>query len=109
MINAIISLCLKNKLIVLMGTFLLFLISLWAIQNTRLDALPDLSPTQVVVQVSYPNQSPQVVQEQAVYPLVANFMGIADIETVRGSPAMKRVWSTSSLKMAWICILPAIG
>ncbi|WP_285602676.1 CusA/CzcA family heavy metal efflux RND transporter [Helicobacter sp. NHP22-001] len=84
MINAIISLCLKNKLIVLMGTFLLFLISLWAIQNTRLDALPDLSPTQVVVQVSYPNQSPQVVQEQAVYPLVANFMGIADIETVRG-------------------------
>ncbi|BDQ29590.1 hypothetical protein ASB7_14270 [Helicobacter ailurogastricus] len=84
MINALISLSLKNKLVVLMVTFLLFLVSLWAMKNTRLDALPDLSPTQVVVQVSYPNQSPQVVQEQAVYPLVANFMGIADIETVRG-------------------------
>ncbi|CRF48176.1 Cobalt-zinc-cadmium resistance protein CzcA; Cation efflux system protein CusA [Helicobacter heilmannii] len=84
MINALISLSLKNKLVVLMVTFLLFLVSLWAMKNTRLDALPDLSPTQVVVQVSYPNQSPQVVQEQAVYPLVANFMGIADIDTVRG-------------------------
>ncbi|CRF41549.1 efflux RND transporter permease subunit [Helicobacter ailurogastricus] len=84
MINTLISLSLKNKLVVLMVTFLLFLVSLWAMKNTRLDALPDLSPTQVVVQVSYPNQSPQVVQEQAVYPLVANFMGIADIETVRG-------------------------
>ncbi|WP_104758938.1 efflux RND transporter permease subunit [Helicobacter bizzozeronii] len=84
MINALISLSLKNKLIVVMGVFLLFLISIWAMLHTRLDALPDLSPTQVVVQVSYPNQSPQVVQEQAVYPLVSNLMGIADIETVRG-------------------------
>ncbi|WP_121756798.1 efflux RND transporter permease subunit [Helicobacter felis] len=84
MINAIISWSLKNKLIVILAVVLLFLLSLWAIKNTRLDALPDLSPTQVVVQVSYPNQSPEVVQEQAVYPLVSNFMGIADIETVRG-------------------------
>ncbi|WP_163535366.1 efflux RND transporter permease subunit [Helicobacter suis] len=84
MINALISLSIKNKLVVVMVVFLLFLISLWAMKNTRLDALPDLSPTQVVVQVSYPNQSPEVVQEQAVYPLVSNLMGIADVETVRG-------------------------
>ncbi|WP_163556825.1 efflux RND transporter permease subunit [Helicobacter suis] len=84
MINAFISLSIKNKLVVVMVVFLLFLISLWAMKNTRLDALPDLSPTQVVVQVSYPNQSPEVVQEQAVYPLVSNLMGIADVETVRG-------------------------
>ncbi|PAF48305.1 cation transporter [Helicobacter sp. 12S02232-10] len=84
MIEKIIDLSIKNKLLVLLTTLLVFLGSIWAIKTIRLDALPDLSPAQVVVQITYPNQSPKIVQEQVTYPLVSTFMSIANIETVRG-------------------------
>ncbi|GAA8825831.1 CusA/CzcA family heavy metal efflux RND transporter [Helicobacter pylori] len=84
MIEKIIDLSVKNKLLTTLITLLVFLASLWAIKSVRLDALPDLSPAQVVVQITYPNQSPKIVQEQVTYPLVSTFMSIANIDTVRG-------------------------
>jgi len=65
---------------------MLFLVagSIWSMKNTPLDALPDLSPPQVIVQIKWNGQSPQTVEEQGTYPLVAQFLAIANIDTVRG-------------------------
>ena len=53
-------------------------------KNTPLDALPDLSPPQVIVQVTWKGQSPEIIEDQGTYPLVSQFLAISDIETVRG-------------------------
>ena len=84
MIEKLIALCVKNRFFVLMGTLFLIIGSVWAMKNTPLDALPDLSPPQVIVQVTWKGQSPQIVQEQGTYPLVSQFLAISNIETVRG-------------------------
>ena len=51
MVESIISYSIRNKFLVLFSIFLLSVASFWAIKNTNLDALPDLSPPQVIIQV----------------------------------------------------------
>ncbi|MDH4944296.1 CusA/CzcA family heavy metal efflux RND transporter [Sulfurimonas sp. C5] len=84
MIEKIIAFSLKNKFLILFTTLFLIAGSIWSMKHTPLDALPDLSPPQVIVQIKYNGQSPQTVEEQGTYPLVSQFLAIADIETVRG-------------------------
>lgn len=84
MIEKIIDFSVKNRFLVLMATLFLILGSIWSIRNTPLDALPDLSPPQVIVQVTWKGQSPGIIQDQVTYPLIAKFLAIAGIETVRG-------------------------
>jgi len=62
----------------------LFIASFWAIKNTKLDALPDLTPPQVIIQISWEGQSPQNIENQITNELVKSFMSIPKIETVRG-------------------------
>jgi Cu(I)/Ag(I) efflux system membrane protein CusA/SilA len=69
---------------VVAATLFLILGSLWSMKNTPLDALPDLSPPQVIVQISWAGQSPKIVEDQGTYPLVSQFLAISDIKTVRG-------------------------
>ena len=68
----------------MMATLFIIMGSIWAVRNTPLDALPDLSPPQVIVEVKWNGQSPNIIEDQATYPLIAKFLAIADIETVRG-------------------------
>ncbi len=84
MIEKIIDFSIKNKFLILFATLFLVIGSIWSMRNTPLDALPDLSPPQVIVQVKYNGQSPQTIEEQGTYPLVSEFLSIANIETVRG-------------------------
>ncbi len=84
MIEKIIDFSVKNRFLVLMATLFLVMGSFWAVKNTPLDALPDLSPPQVIVQVKWNGQSPNIIEDQATYPLIAKFLAIADIDTVRG-------------------------
>ena len=84
MIEKLISFSVKNSFIIFMTTIFLIFASSWAMKNTPLDALPDLSPPQVIVQVSWKGQSPQIIEDQATYPLVSQFLAISNIETVRG-------------------------
>ncbi len=84
MIEKIISFSINNRLAVLIVTLFISAASFWAMKKTSLDALPDLSPPQVIVQVSWKGQSPETIEDQATYPLVSQFLSIADIETVRG-------------------------
>jgi len=84
MIEKLIAFSIKNKFIILLAAFALVGTSIWSIKNTPLDALPDLSPPQVIVQINWSGQSPEIIEDQGTYPLVAQFLAIANIDTVRG-------------------------
>ena len=84
MIEKLIDFSIKNRFFILMSVLFLSFASYWAIKNTPLDALPDLSPPQVIVQVNWRGQSPEIIEEQGTYTLVSQFMSIAGIKTVRG-------------------------
>lgn len=57
---------------------------LFAIKNTPVDALPDLSDVQVIIKTSYPGQAPQVVEDQVTYPLTTAMLSVPGAQTVRG-------------------------
>jgi len=84
MIEKLIAFSIKNKFLILMAALFLVAGSIWSMRHTPLDALPDLSPPQVIVEIKWNGQSPETVEEQGTYPLVAQFLAIANIETVRG-------------------------
>jgi Cu(I)/Ag(I) efflux system membrane protein CusA/SilA len=83
MVESIISYSVKNKFLVLFTVIILSFASIWAVKNTSLDALPDLSPPQVIVQVEWKGQSPKTIEEQISYPLISNLMSLPNIDTVR--------------------------
>ncbi len=84
MIEKLIAFSVRNRFLILMATLFLIVGSYWSMKNTPLDAIPDLSPPQVIVQVTWKGQSPEIIEDQGTYPLVAQFLAIAGIETVRG-------------------------
>jgi len=84
MIEKIIAFSVKNRFLVLMATVFIIMGSIWSMKHTPLDALPDLSPPQVIVQVTWKGQSPEIIEDQGTYPLVSQFLAISNIETVRG-------------------------
>jgi len=83
MVEKIIEASARNRFIVLITTILLIGASVWAVKQTALDALPDISPPQVIVQVKWQGQSPKIIEEQVSYPLISALMSLKGIETVR--------------------------
>ncbi len=83
MVESIISYSIRNKFLVLFSILVLTIASFWAVKNTNLDALPDLSPPQVIIQVEWSGQSPKTIEEQISYPLISNLMSLPNIQTVR--------------------------
>ena len=69
MLACLIRWSIHNRLPVLMATALLGAFGVHAMLATPLDALPDLSDTQVIIRTEYPGQAPQVVEDQVTYPL----------------------------------------
>ncbi|TXH31779.1 MAG: efflux RND transporter permease subunit [Rhodospirillaceae bacterium] len=84
MIGRLIELCARNKILVLIGTLILVGVGVWSLINTPLDALPDLSDTQVIVYTEYPGQAPQVVEDQVTYPLTTALLAVPHAKVVRG-------------------------
>lgn len=84
MIEKLISFSVNNKFLILIATLFLIMGSIWSIKTISLDAIPNLSPPQVIVQVNWAGQSPQVIQDQGLYPLIAQLLSTPDIKTVRG-------------------------
>jgi len=83
MIESIINFSYKNRFLIIATTLLLLLGSLWAIKKTPLDALPDLTPPQIIVSVKWQGQSPQLIEDQIIYPLTNALMSVAGAKTVR--------------------------
>ncbi len=84
MIAALIRWSIAHRSVVLLGALLLALAGIWSILHTPLDALPDLSDTQVIIRTSWPGQSPQIVEDQVTYPLATTMLSVPGATTVRG-------------------------
>ncbi|TAM11923.1 MAG: efflux RND transporter permease subunit [Nevskiaceae bacterium] len=84
MIARLIHWSIHNRFLVLLGAVLLSAWGVYATLNTPLDALPDLSDTQVIVRTVYPGQAPQVVEDQVTYPLTTTLLSVPHAKTVRG-------------------------
>ncbi|HET9679657.1 MAG TPA: efflux RND transporter permease subunit, partial [Gammaproteobacteria bacterium] len=84
MIARIIHWSIENRALVLLAAALLAAWGVWAVRHTPIDAIPDLSDTQVIVRASYPGQAPQVVEDQVTYPLASALMAVPGSTTVRG-------------------------
>jgi Cu(I)/Ag(I) efflux system membrane protein CusA/SilA len=83
MIARLIAFSIRNKVMVLLLTAALVIAGVWATLSSSIDAIPDLSDTQVIVITEYAGQAPQVVQDQITYPLTTAFAGIG-ARVVRG-------------------------
>ncbi|HEV7834005.1 MAG TPA: efflux RND transporter permease subunit, partial [Caballeronia sp.] len=75
MIARLIRWSIQNRFLVLLATVLITGWGVYSLTQTPLDALPDLSDTQVIVKASYPGQAPQVVEDQVTYPLTTTLLG----------------------------------
>lgn len=84
MIAHVIRWSIQNRFLVLIATLLMAFWGGISLQNTPLDALPDLSDVQVIIRVSYPGKSPQVVENQVTYPLTTTMLSVPGAKTVRG-------------------------
>lgn len=74
----------RNPFIVALGVATLLAWGTYAIVNTPLDAIPDLSDVQVIVFTEYPGQAPQVVEDQVTYPLSTAMLAVPHAKIVRG-------------------------
>ena len=74
----------KNPIPVLLATLFIVAGGVFAVLNTPLDALPDLSDVQVIVYTEYPGQAPQVVEDQVTYPLTTAMLSVPRSKVVRG-------------------------
>jgi Cu(I)/Ag(I) efflux system membrane protein CusA/SilA len=84
MIAKLIGASARNLLLVLIATVFAVAAGLYAIFQMPLDAIPDLSDTQVIVYTEYPGQAPQVVEDQVTYPLATSMLTVPRSRVVRG-------------------------
>lgn len=87
MINALIEWSLRNRFLVVLAYLLLAGWGYWALLQTPIDAVPDLSENQVIVFTDWPGRSPQEVEDQITYPLTVNLQGLPGVRAVRSSSA----------------------
>ena len=83
MIPAVIRWSLRNRVFVILLALLLGLVGIYTIENTAVDAIPDLSDVQVIIKTSYPGRAPQVVEDQITYPLTTAMLAVPGSVTVR--------------------------
>ncbi|HMC77780.1 MAG TPA: efflux RND transporter permease subunit, partial [Vicinamibacterales bacterium] len=87
MINRLIELSLKNRVVVLASYVAVAVWGGWALLATPVDAIPDLSDNQVIVFTDWPGHSAQEVEDQVTYPLTTNLQGLAGVRVVRSQSA----------------------
>ncbi len=87
MINRIIQWSLNNRFIVIALFIGVAGAGYWALRNTPIDAIPDVSENQVIVFTDWPGRSPQEVEDQITYPLVTSLQGLPGVKVVRASSA----------------------
>jgi Cu(I)/Ag(I) efflux system membrane protein CusA/SilA len=84
MIEKIIDWSARNTFLVILITALTILWGVWALERTPLDALPDLSDTQVIIYTEWPGRSPDLVEDQITYPISATLLAAPKVQAVRG-------------------------
>ncbi|HLA90554.1 MAG TPA: CusA/CzcA family heavy metal efflux RND transporter [Gemmatimonadaceae bacterium] len=84
MLKRIIAWSVENKLIVILFALAAIAGGVWALRRTPLEALPDLSDVQVIVQAEYSEQAPRIVEDQVTYPIAAWMLKVPGARVVRG-------------------------
>ncbi len=83
MISRIIAWSIQNRFLVLLATAALIGAGVWAIRTTPLDAIPDLSDVQVIIQTDFREQAPQIVEDQITYPVASEMLKVPGARVVR--------------------------
>ncbi|HET8623390.1 MAG TPA: CusA/CzcA family heavy metal efflux RND transporter, partial [Gemmatimonadales bacterium] len=84
MLRRIIALSVQNQLPVVLAVITAVGAGVWALRSLPLEALPDLSDVQVIVQTDYGEQAPRIVEDQVTYPIAAEMLKVPGARTVRG-------------------------
>ena len=84
MIDKIIEWSAKNRFMVMLCTVAAITSGIWALKNTPLDAIPDLSDVQVIVFTEWQGRSPDLVEDQVTYPIVTSLLAAPQVKVVRG-------------------------
>ena len=83
MINALIELSAKNRFVVFLIVAVATVAGVWSMKTVPIDAIPDLSDTQVIVYSRW-DRSPDIVEDQVTYPIVPKMLGAPKVKAVRG-------------------------
>jgi Cu(I)/Ag(I) efflux system membrane protein CusA/SilA len=83
MINRVIEFCAGNKFVVFLFVGVGVLAGWWSLQNLPLDAIPDLSDTQVII-YSHWDRSPDIMEDQVTYPIISAMLGAPKVKDIRG-------------------------
>jgi Cu(I)/Ag(I) efflux system membrane protein CusA/SilA len=83
MINALIELSAKNRFVVFLLVAVATVAGVWSMKTVPIDAIPDLSDTQVIVYSRW-DRSPDIVEDQVTYPIVTKMLGAPKVKAVRG-------------------------
>ncbi|HHX4720783.1 TPA: efflux RND transporter permease subunit, partial [Legionella pneumophila] len=84
MVERIIEFCARNRFIVLLFVLGFSFMGYMALKNTRMDALPDISDTQVIVYTTWMGRSPDLMEDQVTYPIVTALLSAPKVVAVRG-------------------------
>src|SRR5260221_2922106 len=86
MIERIIDWCASNRFLVFTGTVILTVWGIWAMTQTPLDAVPDISDVQVIVSTEWMGRSPELLEDQITYPIEQSLISTPHGKTVSGFP-----------------------
>ena len=84
MIARLIEACVRNRVLVLIVWLLVTAWGIYAAFNIPVDAIPDLSDVQVIIRTDFPEQAPQIVEDQVTYPLSTAMLAVPGAKVVRG-------------------------
>jgi Cu(I)/Ag(I) efflux system membrane protein CusA/SilA len=84
MLSRVIEWSLRNQFLMVVAVAFAILGGIWSIQQTRLDAIPDLSDVQVIIYTEYAGQAPRVVEDQVTYPISTKMLAVPYAKVVRG-------------------------
>ena len=84
MFARIIDWSIRNRLLVALGTVAVVVGGTFSLTRTPIDAIPDLSDVQVIIQTEYPGQAPRIVEDQVTYPLTTQMLAAPFAQVVRG-------------------------
>ena len=84
MLRSIINWSTRNRFLIGLAVLFLGGAGLWALRTIPLEALPDLTDVQVIVQTDYAEQAPQIVEDQVTYPITTQMLKVPGSRTVRG-------------------------
>src|SRR5215813_6215462 len=88
MIERLITWCARNRVLTIALVLVAIVAGLRAIRQTPLDAIPDLSDTQVIISTEWPGRSPDLIEDQVTYPIVTALLSAPHVRYVRGQSMM---------------------